>query len=173
MRKLCLLLLLACCPAATLAEVLAAGPGGFSLRIETPTRATPAQAYDAFLAIERWWDPEHSYTGEAENLSMDVSPGGAFLERLDDGGFVVHLSLVYAKPGRELRFLGGLGPLQGMGLDGAMTILFEATDNGSKAVMLYNVSGFAADGLEGWASIVDQVQAGQMARFAAYADSLP
>ncbi len=172
MRKLWVLLLLACCPTGALAEVVAASAGGFSLRIETPTRSTPTQAYDAFLAIERWWDPEHSYTGQAENLSLDVSPGGAFLERLDDGGFVVHLSLVYAKPGRELRFLGGLGPLQGMGLGGTMTILFEATDDGSQAVMLYNVSGFAAGGLEGLAPIVDRVQTGQMARFAAYADSL-
>lgn len=171
MRNLWVVLALAVCPAASLAEVVAAGPGGFSLRIETPTKATPAQAYDAFIAIERWWDPDHSYTGKAENLSLDVSPGGAFLERLDDGGFVVHLSLVYASPGRELRFVGGLGPLQGMGLDGTMTVRFEASDDGSKAVMLYNVSGFAEGGLEGLAPIVDQVQAGQMARFAAYADS--
>ena len=167
-----LLTLLVLAPVSTMAEVLAAGEGGFSLRIETPMRASPAQAYDAFLAIERWWDADHSYSGKAENLSLDVSPGGAFLERLDDGGFVVHLAVVYARPGTELRFSGGLGPLRPMGLEGTMTVRFEATDDGSKTVMLYNVSGFAEGGLEALAPIVDRVQAGQMARHAAYADSL-
>ncbi len=172
MNRLFLLLLWVLCPLAAQAEVVAAGANGFSLRVETLTRGTPAQAFDAFLAIEQWWDPDHSYTGNSENLSLDVSPGGAFLERLDDGGFVVHLSLVYARPGRELRFAGGLGPLQGMGLHGTMTVLFEAADKGSRTVMLYNVSGFADGGLERLAPIVDQVQAGQMARHAAYVDSL-
>ena len=167
-----ILLVLPALSAAARAEVMSASPQGFSLRIETPSRSTPAQSWEAFVAIERWWDPAHSYTGKAANLSLDPVPGGAFLERLEHGGFVKHLELVYLEPGREIRFLGGLGPLQPMGVYGAMTVRFEPETGGSRTIMLYNVTGYSADGLEALAPIVDRVQTGQMRRHAAYADQL-
>ncbi|MEP5765447.1 MAG: hypothetical protein ABJ308_12680 [Halieaceae bacterium] len=154
------------------ADVLSASREGFSLRIETLSQATPDVSYQAFTAIERWWDPAHSYAGVASNLSLDVSPGGAFLEKLSNGGFVKHLEVVYAQPGKEIRLLGGLGPLQPMGLYGALTVQFEAYGKGSKTIMLYNVGGFSSAGLENLAPIVDAVQAAQMQRHAAYADIL-
>ena len=171
MRNSLVVLILCLMSQGALADVVAAGSGGFSLRIETASKASVDESYDAFLEIGRWWDPAHSYSGDAANMSLDISPGGVFLEKLDSGGFVKHLELVYLNPGKEIRFLGGLGPLQPMGLHGAMTVQFEATDSGSKTIMLYNVSGFSAQGLEMLAPIVDKVQAGQMARHAAYAES--
>jgi hypothetical protein len=159
-------------PAASFAEVIAASPSGFSLRIEHLSKATPPEAYEAFVAIGEWWDPAHSYSGDAARLSLELKPGGAFLETLGDGGFVKHLELTYLEPGKEIRLLGGLGPLQPMGLHGAMTVQFLPAGEGSKIVMLYNVSGFSDTGLEALAPIVDQVQRGQMQRHAAYADRL-
>lgn len=171
MRNAAVVLVLWLSAQVSFAEVVAAGSGGFSLRIETPSKATVEQSYQAFLDIGSWWDPAHSYSGDPANMMLDLSPGGAFLEELEDGGFVKHLELVYLDPGKEIRFLGGLGPLQPMGLGGAMTVQFEATDTGSKTIMLYNVSGFSGQGLESLAPIVDKVQAGQMARHAAFAES--
>ena len=174
MKNFQLLLLSACVllPLSAAAEVTSAGRNGFSLRIETVSHASPEISYDAFVAIQRWWNVAHSYGGKAENLSLSVTPGGAFLEKLDSGGFVRHMEVVYANPGREIRLLGGLGPLQPMGLDGAMTVQFEPFGKGSKTIMTYNVSGFSSQGLQSLAPVVDKVQAGQMQRHAAYADLL-
>ncbi len=171
-RLLALLVTLLALSGAARAEVVAASPGGFSLVIETPSRATPARSYEAFVALDQWWDPAHSYSGDADNLTLELVPGGAFLETLPDGGFVKHLEVVYLKPGEEIRLLGGLGPLQPMGLHGALTVRFEAVGSGSKTVMIYNVTGFSGEGLEPLAPVVDAVQAGQMRRHAAYADRL-
>ena len=154
------------------AEVVASAETGFNLRIETHSRATPELAYQAFVEIAEWWDPAHSYSGDAANLRLELKPGGAFLEALPSDGFVKHLEVVYVDPGREIRLLGGLGPLQPMGVHGALTVRFEAATEGSKTVMLYNVSGFSGQGLKALAPIVDAVQAGQMQRHAAYADRL-
>jgi hypothetical protein len=154
------------------AEITAAGRTGFALRIETLSMASPEVSYEAFLAIERWWNVAHSYGGKAENLSLSITPAGGFLERLDNGGFVKHLDLAYVNPGQEIRFIGGLGPLQPMGLYGVMTIQFEPFGNGSKTIMTYTVSGFSSQGLETLAPVVDKVQSGQMQRHAAYADVL-
>jgi hypothetical protein len=102
-----------------------------------------------------------------------MRPGGAFLETGPGGAWVKHLELVYADPGKEIRLLGGLGPLQAMGLDGALTVRFKPiADGGTTVIMLYNVSGFAHTGLETLAPIVDGVQTEQMRRHAAFADSL-
>jgi uncharacterized protein YndB with AHSA1/START domain len=169
---MCLSLSVSILPATAAAEVQAASLGGFSLRIENLSKAAPELAYEAFTQIQRWWNPAHTYSGKAENLSLDVAPGGAFLEKLDNGGFVRHLEVVYAQPGREIRLLGGLGPLQPMGLHGALSIQFEPAGDGSRIIMIYNVAGFSQAGLEGLAPIVDSVQAEQMQRHAAYADRL-
>ena len=156
-----------------IAEVLAASAQGFSLTIRTHTQAAPSMAYDAFVDIGRWWHPDHSYSGDAGNLSLQMQPGGAFLETLPGGGFVKHMELVYADPGKEIRLLGGLGPLQAMGLNGALSVRFEPGEQGGTTVtMTYKVSGFAQGGLEGLAPIVDRVQREQMERHASYADSL-
>ncbi len=171
-RRALLIVLLATLPHTASADVLAASREGFSLRIVTMSLAKPEESYRAFTEIQRWWDPAHSYSGVAANLSLDVSPGGAFLEKLPEGGFVKHLEVVYAAPGKELRLLGGLGPLQPMGMHGAMTIQFEEFGRGSRTVVLYNVAGFAETGLENLAPIVDAVQSAQMIRHAAHADRL-
>jgi uncharacterized protein YndB with AHSA1/START domain len=166
-------LLIATVSLPTQAEVLAASAEGFNLKIVTHTRADPQLAYQAFTRIAQWWHPDHTYSGDAANLSLEMSPGGAFLERTGRAGFVKHMELVYANPGAEIRLLGGLGPLQGMGLHGAMTVQFqEGEQGGTRVTMLYNVSGFAQGGLQGLAPIVDRVQGEQMERHAAFADRL-
>ena len=160
-------------PGQLLADVLAASREGFNLRVETHTRADPMLAYEAFTFIDQWWDPAHTYSGDASKLTLDLRPGGAFLERPAVGVFVQHMQVVYVNPGREVRMLGGLGPLQPMGLHGALSVQFKAAEKGgTDVIMLYNVSGFAHTGLETLAPVVDRVQAAQMQRHAAFADGL-
>ena len=170
--RVVVLVLSLCFSVPGMAEVTAAGPGGFNLKLVGHSKSSPEQAYEAFGAIEKWWDASHSYSGEAANLSLNLEPGGMFFETLPGGGFVEHLSVVHTNPGKEVRLLGGLGPLQAMGLHGALTMQFKPHEKGCEIVMLYNVSGYSAQGLEGLAAIVDRVQAGQLERLVAYADTL-
>jgi hypothetical protein len=151
------------------AEVLSAGPGGFQLRHQVSTALAPDAAYQRFLSIARWWSDAHTYSGRAAGLSIDARPGGCWCEQLANGGALRHMTAIYLDPGKALRFEGGLGPLQPMGATGVMTIAFKpaATGSGSAVTLVYNVSGYAAEGLAGIAPAVDQVLAEQLARFAA------
>ena len=82
---------------------------------------TADKAYAAFVNdFSKWYDASHSYSGKPENLSLDLKRH-CMLEKLDDGGFVRHMEIVFHQPGKMFRMTGGLGPLQGMGVSGAMT----------------------------------------------------
>jgi uncharacterized protein YndB with AHSA1/START domain len=173
MRAGTLLLLFVCLLSAALpagAEVTAAEAGGFISEHTLILDATPARAYEALTAeVARWWNPDHSYSGDGANFAMDARAGGCFCESLADGGSVMHMQVVFASPGEMLRLRGGLGPLQGMGVVGAMTFAFTALEDGrTRLDYRYVVSGFAPDGLVGLAEPVDQVQLGQLERLAAY-----
>src|SRR5262245_28382898 len=54
------------------AEIVSAGPNGFNLRhiAETPNVAPPV-IWAALADISKWWDPEHTYSGDARNLSLE------------------------------------------------------------------------------------------------------
>ena len=151
------------------AEVLSAGAGGFQLRHQVQTSLAPAEAYRRFLAIGQWWSDAHTYSGRAAGLSIDARPGGCWCEQLASGGALRHMTAIYLDPDKALRFEGGLGPLQPMGASGVMKIAFKpaATGPGSAVTLVYNVSGYSAEGLAGIAPAVDQVLAEQLARFVA------
>ena len=159
-RYLCLLLVAPV--GGAMAEVIDAADAGFHLEISREVAVTPAQAYAQFLRVHEWWDADHTWFGSAENLSIDPRAGGCFCER-SGGREVLHMTVSYVDPGVELRMLGGLGPLQGMGLHGAMAWKFEAVDKGgTRIVHSYRVAGYASGGLRDLAAIVDRVQTGQV-----------
>jgi hypothetical protein len=172
MSRLALILFLAMSAQYAVAEVTASAADGFSLSIVMTSKASPAQAFEAFAAVNKWWDPDHSYSGDVANLSLQLRPRGLLIETLPAGGFVRHLEVAYVKPGVEVRLLGGLGPLQGMGLHGALSMFFKPHPQGSEITMLYNVSGFSAQSLADLAPVVDAVQTAQMKRLVAYANSI-
>ncbi len=92
------------------------------------------------------------------------------LEKLPDGGFVRHLEMVYHHPGKTLRLCGGLGPLQEMGLAGALTINLREKDGQTEITLTYNVTGSAAQQLDQIAPAVDSVLAQQLERLKKYCD---
>ena len=126
--------------------------------------ASPERAFAALLRLPEWWDPAHTYSGDASNLSLELAPGGCLCERWE-GGAVEHLRLVYVEHGKELRFRGGLGPLQSIPVTGAMSFSFRADAAGSLLVFSYDVGGATRSGLRDWAAPVDAVWAGHLARY--------
>jgi uncharacterized protein YndB with AHSA1/START domain len=151
------------------AELVAVEPEGFVSEHELKLDAPPDEAYRALTDdVHAWWDPAHSYSGDAANFSIQATAGGCFCERLADGGSVMHMQVVQAIPGKLLRLFGGLGPLQGLGASGAMDFAFEPSGTGTLLKYRYSVHGFFPAGLDTLAPAVDRVQLGQLERLKAY-----
>lgn len=149
-------------------EVLHVAPNGFILENEVRTQAAPAQAWQALVEdVGRWWPADHTWFGRSENLSIDARAGGCFCER-DGERSVEHMRISFVQPGSLLRMSGGLGPLQGMGLYGALDWRLQAADEGTVITLSYRVSGVSPDGFEALAPVVDRVQAQQLGGLAAF-----
>lgn len=144
------------------ADVIAKGETGFNLRITSEVNVSPRQAYDQFLRVDEWWQESHSWFGSRKNFSLEAKAGGCFCE-IQGEKQVLHMLVTFVNPGEEIKMVGGLGPLQMMGLHGGMSWRFESLENGTgtRIVQTYNVSGWAPGGLLDLADIVDAVQTGQ------------
>ena len=159
LTMLCLL------PVTSNAEVATATPTGFLVKRELAVAAPSAKVFTSLTEIGRWWNPEHTFSGDAHNLTIDLKAGGCFCERLANGGSVRHLEVAFYEPGRVLRMTGALGPLQANGLAGSLTLTVrEAAPGNSVIAMSYSVGGFTVDGLDKMAGPVDFVLGEQLTR---------
>ena len=152
------------------AEVIASSPGGFHLRIVSEVAAPPERVWAALLYLPRWWNPSHTYSGDAANLSLDAKAGGCFCERLPNGGSVLHATIVQLRPGALLRLSGGLGPLQGEGASATWTFTLKPSPTGTTLTQTMAVGGWSPTGLAALAAAVDAVQSEQQARLKRYVE---
>ena len=155
----------------TLAAAAEVTANGFLVRHERVIAAPPARVYEALVGqIGFWWNPQHTYTGDSKNLSIDPRAGGCFCERLPNGG-VEHMRVVALKTNEMLRLIGSLGPLQASGVTGSMTWLISPAEKGSTLTLTYSVGGFIAGGFEGVAPAVDRVIGEQVDRLKRYIET--
>lgn len=160
------------CATPARAEVAESSAGAILLRGEADVRASPARAYAALIQPRRWWGSAHTYSGDATNLRLDARAGGCWCERWD-GQSVEHMRVVAAfehEGVRTLRFVGGLGPLQEMGVSGVLTFTIAPREGGSKVTMTYRVSGDSGLALDRVAAPVDSVLTEQFGRLTRYMD---
>ena len=162
MKKLILIFIfpsLACLfPALVSAEVISSASNGFAIRIERETDVNALTAYQQFIRIGEWWNGDHTWFGDAENLSIEARAGGCFCEKSGDKE-MLHMTVSFVNPGKEIKLIGGLGPLQMMGVQGGMSWQFIDLENSeSKIVQQYQVTGYSKEGLDKLAAIVDKVQ---------------
>jgi len=76
---------------------------------------------------------------------------------------VLHMTVSYVNPNTEIRMIGGLGPLQMMGVQGGMSWKFNPlSELQTEIIHRYQVVGFMPDGLDKLAAIVDRVQMTQV-----------
>lgn len=153
------------------ADVADAGPNGFLVKHEATINAAPDAVYKALIDIGSWWNPSHSYSGNAANMSIDARPGGCFCEKLPNGGGVEHMRIVFVSPGRMLRMSGALGPLQTSGLAGGMSWTLAAAPAGSKVDLVYSVGGYMQGGADKMAGPVDGVLAEQLKRLKTFVET--
>jgi uncharacterized protein YndB with AHSA1/START domain len=151
--------------------VVDAQPGGFEVSQSAIIEAAPGQVWAALGHIGAWWDSRHTFSGDAANLSVDLRPGGCFCERLAGGGGVRHMTVVYLQAPSQLRLSGALGPLQAMGVAGALTWTLKAEGGHTVVSQTYDVGGYARGGLAAIAAPVDEVLSGQLARLKRYTET--
>ena len=145
------------------AEVISATPAGFEVGAKATVRATPAEVYAALGRIGSWWNSEHTYSGDAGNMTLDPKAGGCFCEMIpEDGGSIEHARVVYARPGQALRLQGALGPLQAEAAMGTLTWNLKPVQGGTEISQDYVVGGYVRGGAEALAPIVDTVLAQQL-----------
>jgi len=157
------------------AEVVASSDAGFVTRATAEVPADPAATWQALIAPQNWWNKVHTFSGDAANLYLDAQGGGCFCEKLPlkDGasgarpGSVAHMRVVYAEPGKALRMVGSLGPLQSEALTGTLTITLKPAAAGTRLAFEYVVGGYMRYKTDEIAPAVDNVLAEQLGRLAA------
>jgi uncharacterized protein YndB with AHSA1/START domain len=154
-----------------LATVADVASNGFRVQVTAHITAPPNKVYSALIRPARWWDSEHTFSGDAVNLTLEAKAGGCWCEKLAHGGSVMHLSVVYVDPGKVLRLRGALGPFQGEGVEGAMTWALKASGDGTDLTLTYAVGGYDKDGFEEWSKGVDGVLTDQVARLRRFIES--
>ena len=156
--------------AAVSGEVVDKSAGGFTLRSTAQIAAAPDRVFRALVDIGSWWSKDHTYTGDATNMSIVAQPGGCFCEELPNGLGVEHGRVVNVAPNRLLRLATALGPLQELGVTGSMTWQITPSGQGSTVTMTYAVGGYVAGGLDKLAEPVDKVLAQQVALLKAHVE---
>ena len=165
---------LALLPSPAVAEIVSSNANGFHLR-QSITLVVPSDAaFQAFRTVGQWWDKEQTYSGDAANLSLSLTPGGCFCERLPKtGGGIEHMRVSYIDPGKRVVLSGSLGPLLYEATAGVMDVQFERIAGGSRVTLDYKVAGFAAANAQAMAPLVDSVLGDQMKRFRTFAARRP
>jgi hypothetical protein len=156
-------------PAPASAEVLSASDHGFEVQEVVNLVIPQPKAFAAFGQVGQWWSKDHTYSGDASRMSLQMRPGGCFCETLDSGGGVEHLHVAFVQPGERIVMTGSLGPLLYEATAGVMDVKVERIAGGSRVTMNYRAAGFARGGAEKIAPLVDQVLSEQMKRFRVYA----
>jgi hypothetical protein len=137
------------------AEVRARTDNGFTLGYERPVRAGSDTVLETVAMPSGWWSSDHTYSGDAANIRLDMIPGGCWCEALPGGG-VKHAEVVMVWPGRRMvRFDAPFGPLQGMGADAVLTMTWADPPEGGERVLRWTFvvngpgTGAMADAIDG------------------------
>ena len=155
------------------AAVVAAGDHGFEVQHSVNLVVPQPEAFAAFGQVGQWWSGEHTYSGDAKRMSLQMRPGGCFCEPLDGGGGIEHMRVSYLQPGERIVLTGSLGPLLYEATTGVMDVKVERIAGGSRVTMNYRAAGFAKGGAAAMAPLVDQVLGEQMKRYRVFAAGAP
>lgn len=143
------------------AEVVARSADGFILRFAVPLETTAEDVATSIAAVPAWWDPAHTYTGDASNLSLAFEPGGCWCETMADGAEFRHAEIVSITPDRVL-MNAPLGPLNGKATRAELTFSSTPGNRGRLVTIEFVVEG---PGLGTFADPVHGVMNGAFDRY--------
>ena len=168
---LCLAVVVVTCGVGTAtADTSQISPSGFVVNFRDEVAVPPQDMWRAIAQLPRWWSGQHSYSGNAANMSIDLQAGGCWCERWGDGQSTQHGQVVLVQPGRVLRLNASLGPLQELAVNAVLTIVTSTQDGKHFLRLSYRVSGSAEASLDKLAAAVDGVMAVQFKRLKALAE---
>lgn len=155
------------------AEVVETAADRFVTRATASVKATPLATWLALTKPGEWWSSQHSWSGDAKNMTLTPQGGGCFCERIPVGdsgnssameGSARHAEVLQAFPMRVLRMRGGFGPLQGEPATGVLTITLKEVPGGTRVLWEYNVGGAMRYKVTEIAPAVDAVMSEQLKR---------
>ena len=153
------------CPGWAFAEVADSSANGFTVKTSVTIQASPAEVYRRLVHnIGDWWNPQHTFSGDARNLMIDEKPMGCFCETLPGEGAVRHMEVLRFVQGKTLVLSGALGPLQSLAAVATMTIQLSPGDTGTNMEVTYAVAGYLPAGMNNFAAPVDSVVTEQFTR---------
>ncbi|MBU1325681.1 MAG: hypothetical protein KJ676_10595 [Alphaproteobacteria bacterium] len=150
------------------AEIVSRSENAFTLKFTGRTALGPAGVPTALSQLPLWWDPAHSYSGDATNLSLDLSPGGCWCEKLEDGTDFDHGRTLSVVPG-EMRFHAPFGPLRSMATKADLVVTYPLVDGVVTPTWTFVVEG---PGVGAMADPVDAVMAGGFSRWIGHMNGL-
>ncbi|HYF23690.1 MAG TPA: SRPBCC domain-containing protein [Caulobacteraceae bacterium] len=154
------------------AEVVESQAHGFQVKSTVEIAAEPEAVWKALTRdVGRWWHPQHTWSGDAKNLSIKARPGGCFCEKMPKGGGMQHMTVNYVVPNQGLHMTGQLGPLHMEGAGGGLLWDLKPSGEGTTLTLTYTVGGFAAGGLKKWEKPVDMVLGEQLKRLERYVET--
>ena len=152
------------------ANVESTGTNGFIVANTVEVAAPASQAWDALVSnVDQWWPKDHSWWNGT--FTIEPQAGGCFCE-VSGARSAEHLRVSFVDPEQRLVMTGGLGPLQSMGMYGALDWQFTQPSPEQTTITLrYHVQGFSENGYAELAPVVDKVQAIQLNALANYLKS--
>lgn len=151
---------------AALAEVTAVSAHGFVVKNSFVTRQPADTVWLSLINdVDSWWPKDHSWW--EGTFSINATAGGCFCERKNNKS-AEHMRVSYVDPPVSLVMTGGLGPLQSMGVYGALNWQISPDNGLTRVTLTYQAQGYLPSGFKQLAPVVDEVQAGQLARLHAW-----
>ncbi|WP_232364938.1 SRPBCC family protein [Salinimonas marina] len=142
---------------------------GFIIKNQQQIEASATDVWHALTGqVDAWWPKDHSWW--QGKLTIEAVAGGCFCETAG-GNSAQHMRITYVEPGTLLRMTGGLGPLQGLGLYGALDWQLTGQASHTMVTLTYRVHGYYPDGFDGLAPVVDKVQGMQLLTLKKFVDS--
>jgi len=165
---------------AVLVTLFAAGPAASEIKESAPdallleyvyhVHAPPERVYAAITEIGHWWNGEHTYSGDAANLSLKAEAGACFCETWKDGS-VRHGQVVMAMHDKVLRIETALGPLQARAVNGILTFALKPNGELTDLAISYRINGSASSHLEKTATGVNSNLDDQFQRLVRYIET--
>ena len=165
-----------CSVTAARAEVTNTADNGFTVQHQTVIAGDAEAVWKAMIAPSRYWNGDHSWTGNAENFYLVPQAGGCFCELIrttsadnikSSDGSVQHMRVIYAHNNKMLRMSGALGPLQSEAVVGTLTMQLQPQGGSTVVRFTYKVGGYMEFAIDQIAPAVDGVIGEQLARLAA------
>jgi len=109
-------------------EVLLIAKTGFIVKNKIQVNSDRKVSWRIFTQqVGQWWPSDHTWWGETSTLTIDNYAGGCFCEK-NENKSAEHMRISFVDPGKLMLMTGGLGPLQGMGMFGALEWKFETIE---------------------------------------------